>query len=63
MFRTDAFLTMGCFSSIFWVQMNRQVFNLAETIHQFLAYGLFALAGLHALAARIIILCGAMGFC
>jgi cytochrome b561 len=35
----------------FAVPMNREVFKPAETIHQFLAYGLFALAGLHILAA------------
>jgi cytochrome b561 len=41
----------GVFQFNFGVQMNREVFKPAETIHQFLAYGLFALAGLHALAA------------
>jgi cytochrome b561 len=41
----------GLFQLNFGVQMNREVFGPAETIHQFLAYGLFVLAGLHVLAA------------
>ena len=41
----------GLFQLNFGVQMNREVFKPAETIHQFLAYGLFVLAGLHVLAA------------
>lgn len=41
----------GLFQFDFGVRMNRGVFEPAETIHQFLAYGLFALVGLHVLAA------------
>lgn len=41
----------GLFQFNFGVQNNREVFKPAETIHQLLAYGLFALAGVHALAA------------
>jgi cytochrome b561 len=41
----------GLFQLNFGVHMNREVFEPAETIHQFLAYGLFMLAGLHVLAA------------
>jgi cytochrome b561 len=41
----------GLFQLNFGVQMNREVFKPAETIHQFLAYGLFVLVGLQVLAA------------
>lgn len=35
----------------FHVQRNRAIFHTTEDIHGYLAYGLFGLAGLHALAA------------
>ena len=41
----------GLFQLNFSVGTDREVFKPAETIHQLLAYGLFALAGLHILAA------------
>jgi cytochrome b561 len=41
----------GLFQLDFRVGTNREVFKPAEMIHQWLAYGLFALAGLHILAA------------
>jgi cytochrome b561 len=41
----------GLFQFNFGIQMNRGVFEPAETIHQILAYGLFALTGMHVLAA------------
>ena len=41
----------GLFQLNFGVASNPAVFHPAEEIHQFLAYALFALAGLHVLAA------------
>ena len=41
----------GLFQLNFGVAQNRAVFHPAENIHQWLAYGLFGLAGLHAVAA------------
>jgi len=41
----------GLFTLNFGVASNRDVFHPAETVHEWLAYGLFAVAGLHALAA------------
>jgi cytochrome b561 len=42
---------VGLFDVDFGVQKNRAIFETTEDIHGYLAYGLFALAGLHALAA------------
>ena len=41
----------GLFQLDFGVAKNRAIFHPTEDIHQYLAYALFALAGLHALAA------------
>jgi cytochrome b561 len=41
----------GIFQIDFGVKSNRAVFNPTEDIHGYLAYALFALAGVHALAA------------
>lgn len=41
----------GLFKVDFGVQKNRAVFNPTEDIHGYLAYALFTVAGLHALAA------------
>ena len=41
----------GLFQVDFGVQKNRAVFNPTEDIHGYLAYALFTVAGLHALAA------------
>jgi cytochrome b561 len=41
----------GLFQLNFGVASNRSIFHAAETIHQWLAYGLFGLAGMHAAAA------------
>jgi cytochrome b561 len=41
----------GLFDLDFGVKKNRAVFEPTEDIHGYLAYALFALAGLHALAA------------
>ena len=41
----------GLFQLNFGVAMNRGVFHPAEFVHQWLAYALFGLAGLHAAAA------------
>ena len=41
----------GLFQLNFGIPANRAVFHPAETIHQWLAYGLFGLAGVHAAAA------------
>ena len=41
----------GLFTVAFSIPSTRQVFHPAEDIHQYLAYGLLGLAGLHALAA------------
>jgi cytochrome b561 len=41
----------GIFQVNFAVKSNRAVFHPTEDIHGYLAYALFALAGLHALAA------------
>ena len=41
----------GLFQLDFGVTKNRAIFHPTEDIHGYLAYALFALAGLHALAA------------
>ena len=41
----------GLFKVDFGVQKNRAIFNPTEDIHGYLAYALFTVAGLHALAA------------
>jgi cytochrome b561 len=41
----------GLFQVDFGVAKNRAIFHPTEDIHQYLAYALFALAGVHALAA------------
>jgi cytochrome b561 len=41
----------GLFQVNFGVKSNRAIFNPTEDIHGYLAYGLFGLAGIHALAA------------
>jgi cytochrome b561 len=41
----------GLFQVDFGVAKNRAIFHPTEDIHQYLAYALFALAGIHALAA------------
>jgi cytochrome b561 len=41
----------GLFQIDFGIKKNRAIFNPTEDIHGYLAYALFALAGLHALAA------------
>jgi cytochrome b561 len=42
---------LGIFQVDFGVRKNRAVFHLTEDIHGYLVYTLFALAGIHALAA------------
>jgi cytochrome b561 len=44
-------LHVGLFDLNFGIQKNRAIFEPTEDIHGYLAYALFALAGLHALAA------------
>jgi cytochrome b561 len=44
-------LNFGLFQVNFGIKSNRAIFHPTEDIHGYLAYGLFALAGLHALAA------------
>jgi cytochrome b561 len=41
----------GLFDLDFGIKKNRAIFGPTETIHEYLAYALFGLAGLHALAA------------
>ncbi len=41
----------GLFQLNFGVASNRSIFHAAEIIHQWLAYGLFGVAGMHAAAA------------
>jgi cytochrome b561 len=41
----------GLFSVNFGIRSNRRIFNPTEDIHGYLAYALFALAGIHAIAA------------
>jgi cytochrome b561 len=41
----------GFFELDFGIKKNRAIFEPTEDIHGYLAYALFALAGLHALAA------------
>ena len=44
-------LDFGIFELNFGIKKNRAIFAPTEDIHGYLAYALFALAGLHALAA------------
>jgi cytochrome b561 len=44
-------LDLGLFKIAFGVKSNRAIFHPTEDVHGYLAYALFALAGLHALAA------------
>jgi len=44
-------LDLGIFKIDFGIKSNRAVFHPTEDLHGYLAYALFALAGLHALAA------------
>jgi cytochrome b561 len=44
-------LNFGVFALNLGVKKNRAIFGPTEDIHGYLAYALFALAGLHALAA------------
>jgi cytochrome b561 len=44
-------LNFGLFQVNFGIKSNRAIFHPTEDIHGYLAYGLLALAGLHALAA------------
>lgn len=44
-------LDFGLFQLNFGIRSNRAIFHPTEDIHGYLAYGLFALAGMHALAA------------
>ncbi len=41
----------GLFKIDFGIKSNRAIFHPTEDVHQYLAYAIFALAGLHALAA------------
>jgi cytochrome b561 len=51
----------GVFRFNFGVQMNREVFKPAETMHQFLAYGCLHSLDCTPLPRCITILCGATG--